>query len=216
MPSRLWIRLAELIFTVILAIALVAAWRADRRDRTQLALELATAKQALAQADTRQHDRDTQLLHTLSTLAAEKRTVTTPAQIVRDLPNQIPLPAPIVLQSPAPHSPSEPDTQAETKRSATGAPNDSSNPPPTQAIIPAADLKPLYDFALDCKACQARLATSQSDLADERAKTTLLTKEKDEAVRVAKGGSVLRRIARATKWLAIGAALGAAASRAAH
>jgi type II secretory pathway pseudopilin PulG len=202
MPPRIWIRLAELLVTAILALALVAAWRADRRDRAQLASELSAAKQALTQADARQHDRDTQLLQTLSTLAAEKRTVTTPAQIIRELPQQIPLPAPIVLQSSPNTSPSD----------SKGA----SNTAQAQAVIPAEDLKPLYDFTLDCKACQAKLAAAQGDLTDEKVKTSTLVKERDEAVRAAKGGSVLRRVVRAAKWLAIGAALGAVASRAAH
>ena len=83
----------------------------------------------------------------------------------------------------------------------------------SQAVIPAADLKPLYDFTLDCRACQAKLAAAQADLTDERAKTAVLTRERDEAVRVAKGGSVLRRVARNAKWLAIGAAAGAIAAK---
>ena len=70
---------------------------------------------------------------------------------------------------------------------------------PADAVLPAADLKPLYNFALDSKACQAKLAASQSDLTDEKTKTAALAKERDAAVRVAKGGSVLRRIARAAK-----------------
>jgi hypothetical protein len=83
-----------------------------------------------------------------------------------------------------------------------------------QAILPAADLKPLYDFALDCKACQAKLAAAQADLTDERAKTAILTHERNEALQAAKGGSLLRRIARNAKWLAIGAAAGAIAAKA--
>jgi hypothetical protein len=85
-----------------------------------------------------------------------------------------------------------------------------------QAILPAADLKPLYDFALDCKACQAKLAAAQADLTDERAKTATLTRERNEAFQAAKGGSLLRRIARNAKWLAIGAAGGAIAAKAHH
>jgi hypothetical protein len=84
------------------------------------------------------------------------------------------------------------------------------------AILPAADLKPLCDFALDCKACQAKLATSQADLNDEKTKTAALTKERDAAIRAAKGGSALRRVARAAKWFAIGAAAGAVAAEAAR
>jgi hypothetical protein len=85
-----------------------------------------------------------------------------------------------------------------------------------QAVIPGEDLKPLYDFALDCKACQARLIATQSDLSDEKAKTVALTHERDDALRVARGGSVWHRIGRAAKWFAIGAAAGAIAANASH
>ena len=72
------LRLAEITLIAILLATLLFAWRAERRDRAQLAVELATAKQALAAADSRQHDRDAQLVQTLSTLAAQKRAVNTP------------------------------------------------------------------------------------------------------------------------------------------
>jgi hypothetical protein len=196
MPARYWIRLAELTFASLLALAVYFSWRADRRDRSQLESELAATKQVLAAADARQHDRDAQLAQTLATLAAEKRTIVTPAQIVRELPTQITLPSPITLQS-APASPNSPTPQ-------------------TNAVIPAEDLKPLYDFTIDCKACQAKLATTQSDLTDERQKTTALTRERDDALRIARGGSMWRRIGRAAKWFLIGAAAGAVAAKTAH
>jgi len=196
MPPRYWIRLAELTLALLLALAVFFSWRTDRRDRSQLESELAATKQLLAAADARQHDRDNQLAQTLATLAAEKRTIVTPAQIVRELPTQISLPSPIVLES-APASPNSPSPQ-------------------TNAVIPAEDLKPLYDFTIDCKACQAKLATAQSDLTDERQKTTALTRERDDALRIARGGSIWRRIGRAAKWFLIGAAAGAAAAKTAH
>ena len=196
MPSRHWLQLAALIVAVILCVAILFAWRADQRDRAQLAVELAATKQLLAAADARQHERDSQLAQTLATLATEKRTIVTPAQILRDLPSQISLPSPIVLQS-AQASPNSPSAQ----------PN---------AVIPAEDLKPLYDFTIDCKACQAKLAAAQGDLADEKTKSAALTKERDHALQIARGGSTWRRIARAAKWLLIGAAAGAAAARAAR
>ena len=196
MPTRDWIRLAELTAALLLALAVFFSCRANRRDRSQLESELAATKQLLAAADTRQHDRDAQLAQTLATLAAEKRTVVTPAQIIHDLPTQLPLPSPIVLQSP-PASPSSPS-------------------PKTNAVIPAEDLKPLYDFTIDCKACQSKLTTAQADLTDERQKTVALTRERDDALRIARGGSLLRRITRAAKWFLIGAAAGAVAAKAAH
>ncbi len=205
---RSWIRIAEVGFFVVVAVALLAAWRADRRDRTQLAAQLAAAQQALNAADARQHDRDALLTQTLAQLSAQKRSVVTPAQILRDLPNQIPLPVPIALQ-PEPDSP-----PSDSQHAATGKVPAPSTP--SHAVIPPEDLKPLYDFAIDCKACQAKLAAAQSDLADEKIKTTTLTKERDDAVRAAKGGGAWRRIARAAKWFAIGAAAGAIAAKSAH
>lgn len=198
MTSNFWFRFAALLVALVLGVALIQAWRADQRDRAQLAAELAATKQLLAAADARQHERDAQLTQTLATLAAEKRTIVTPAQIIRDLPRELPLPAPITLQS-------APATQA-----IPGQPPAS----PTQAVIPAEDLKPLYDFTLDCKACQSKLADAQGNLADEQKKTAALTLERDGAVRIARGGSAWRRIGRAAKWFIIGAAAGAVLSRA--
>jgi type II secretory pathway pseudopilin PulG len=220
MPTRLWLRIAEILLTASLAAIVFAAWRADRRDQTQLAADLAAAKQALEQDAARQHDRDAQLLQTLATLAAEKRTISTPAQIIRELPNQILLPAPITLQAPDPTGTprrttcsSGPVCGPEGLESAQSRTNPA-NKTATQAVLPEEDLKPLYDFTLDCKACQDKLSAAQADLTDEQAKTAVLTRERDEAIRAAKGGSLLRRIARNAKWLAIGAAAGAIAAKA--
>jgi hypothetical protein len=198
MSSSFLLKLAAFLVAVILCVALIQAWRADQRDRLQLAAELAATRQLLAAADARQHDRDTQLTQTLAALATEKRTIITPAQIIRELPHELPLPAPITLQS----------------ASATPAAPGQPSPAPTQAVIPAEDLKPLYDFALDCKACQAKLADAQGNLADEQKKTAALTLERDQAVRIARGGSTWRRVGRAAKWFAIGAAAGAVLSKA--
>ena len=198
MSSQFFLKLASLIFAAILVVALIQAWRADQRGRSQLAAELAATKQLLAAADARQHDRDAQLTQTLAALAAEKRTIVTPAQIVRELPHELSLPSPITLQS-APATPATPGLTTAT---------------PAQTVIPAEDLKPLYDFTIDCKACQAKLAAAQGDLADEQKKAAALTSERDQAVRIARGGSAWRRIGRAAKWFAIGAAAGALLSRA--
>ena len=220
MPTRLWLRLTEILAALAVATILLASWRADRRDRAHLAADLTAANQTLAQASSRQHDREAQLLQTLAALSAEKRATTTPAQILRELPKQIPLPVPITLQS------ANPTDNTETPPCSSGpvcgpegleSTRSRTDPPskvPEQAVLPAADLKPLYDFSLDCKACQAKLAAAQADLTDERAKTATLTRERNEAVRAAKGGTLLRRIARNAKWLAVGAAAGAIAAKA--
>ena len=209
MPSRFLLKLAAIATAIALLVAVIEAWRADRRDRAQLAAELATTKQLLTQADARQRDRDAQLNQTLAALAEQKRALVTPAQILRELPKEIPLPAPITL---------EPDQTAPLGARFSASPSASASADggallapqaPAGAFIPRSDLKPLYDFTLDCQACQAKLSAAQGDLADERQKTAALTKERDDALRVVKGGSTWQRVGRAAKWFLIGAAAGA-------
>src|SRR5260370_38246158 len=74
MPSQLLIKLAAIAIAVILCVALVEGWRADRRDRAQLNAELAATKQLLAAAAARQHDRDTQLAQPPAALPAANLT----------------------------------------------------------------------------------------------------------------------------------------------
>jgi hypothetical protein len=186
--------------------------------RLNLSIVKGLGKQLLAADDTRQHDRDAQLNQTLGALAMEKRKIATPSQIIRELPQEIPLPAPIALRTSPAAVASSPPT-ANGHRSAANF-SSTNNPKPAQAqvVIPAEDLKPLYDFTIDCKTCQAKLTAAQGDLANEKSKTktATLTKERDRALQIARGGSTWRRISRAAKWFLIGAAAGAVVAKAAH
>lgn len=232
MLSRFWPKLVVASFALILCVAAIQAWRADRRDRANLAAELAATQQLLVAADARQRDRDAQLAQTLSALDAQKRAILTPSQIVQELAKNIPLPAPIALQ--APQTSSVGATLGSPATNTSNATAGGASPVPTSgssttttatspqaeqkptagAVIPATDLKPLYDFTIDCQACQAKLSTAQRDLVDEKAKTAALTKERDDALRIAKGGSAWRRFGRAAKWFVLGAAAGAVAAKA--
>jgi hypothetical protein len=233
MPVRIWLRLTELAVVAGLVAALLVSWRADRRDRAQLATQLAAAQQTIAAAADRQKDRDAQLTQTLAQLARERKSARTPEQILKALPYALALPEPITGKTVGARfslprgtkgaSPTtSPDGSANTRPSGQAQPaNLPTNPTPKtltapDAILPSADLKPLYDFALDCQACRAKLAAAQNDLVDEKTKSASLTKERDAALRVAKGGSALRRIARAAKWFLVGAAAGAIAAKATH
>ncbi len=66
MTTRIWLRLAEILVPIILAITIFVSWQADRRDRAQLATQLATAQKTIAEATASQHDRDTLLNQTLA------------------------------------------------------------------------------------------------------------------------------------------------------
>jgi hypothetical protein len=87
---------------------------------------------------------------------------------------------------------------------------------PLSAQIPAADLKPLYDYVQDCRSCQAQLTAAQQTRADDATKLTAMTHERDAALIAAKGGTIWRRFRRNLNWFLLGAAVGAAASVAAN
>lgn len=80
------------------------------------------------------------------------------------------------------------------------------------AEFPAADLKPLFNYVQDCRACDATLAVAKQNASDDAAKIAALTRERDAAITASKGGSLFRRLRRNLLWLSVGAALGFAAS----
>lgn len=199
---RSWLHFAVLVLVGALAVAIFFSWRAEHVERDRLQLELAETQKTLAVLDEKQKNRDAELARSLSVLAQQKKAVQTPSQALRALPEVLPLPVPLQEQSLA----------VTPVRNA--APDHPDSPQPKDVVLPSEDLKPLYDFAVDCKACQARLAVAQADLSDEKAKTQTLSKERDAALRIARGGSFWKRVGRAAKWFAIGAAAGALAVKA--
>jgi hypothetical protein len=196
-----WIKLAAVVLVVVLAASVIVAWRDARKEQAALQAELKTTQQALAEATARQATRDAAMNDLVAGLKKKEASVQKPAQVVAALPDVITLPVPITIDPEPPAFPPS-SGQAEggpyTGKSGANA-LDGVRP---KVNFPAADLKPLYDFAADCKACQAKLGAAQADLADEKVKSQALGRERDDALRAAKGGSVLRRIARGAKWFA--------------
>lgn len=210
---------ASLVFALATAAFLVRSWLEAHDDRLALQATLEAQKQIIAAADQREQQRAAALQTSLAEIAALKRDVRTPEQIVRELPQYLPLPAPIQLvqpQSAQQGTGSQPEkgtTLAEKPIPRGIAPNATDLTPGLAAEFPAEDLKPLFDFVQDCRACQAQLASARSDLGDERAKSAALEKERGAAIRAAKGGGIWTRVKRNVKWLAIGAAIGALATQ---
>ena len=202
-----WIKLAALLVVVVLAAGVFVAWRDARKEQVALQVELKTTQRALAEAAARQASRDAAVNDLVAALKKKEATVQKPAQVVAPLPDVITLPAPITIEAEGASTLGQPGGPYKS----VGSVPDGIQP---KVNFPAADLKPLYDFAADCKACQAKLGAAQADLADEKLKSQALGRERDDVLQAARGGSVLRRIARAVKWFAIGAAAGAIAARA--
>lgn len=174
-----------------------SVWQQQHDDQVKMQATLDSQKTVIAAAERREQDRAVQLRATLEQLAAQKKAVTTPQQVLRALPELLP-PLPVPLQ-------------------VIGGSASSGGTGQQPALhIPPEDLKPLFDYALDCRACQAQRDALQKDLDDEHAKQEALSKERDAAVRAARGGSIWTRAKRAAKWVGIGIVIGLAARTAAH
>jgi hypothetical protein len=237
------LEISGILLAVLLAAMAFHAWLTEHDDRLRMQATIATQKQALDAADTREHDRAATLKDTLAQIEALKRQTQTPAQVVRDLPQFLSLPQPITLNPP---QGTRPATQQGTVQSKTapcvakkgcpspaspsmpGAPSAASSPtlesrslpaPTNQqdlpdapsAQIPAADLKPLFDFVQDCRSCQAQLAAAKQNATDNAMKLTALTRERDAAVATAKGGTFWQRLRRNALWFVVGSGAGAVA-----
>jgi hypothetical protein len=197
LKRRLPATLLTVTATALLALGILAArsWLAAHDAAVRLAATLEIQEQILTQANERQRQRNAALSTTLAGIAQAKRRVNTPAMAAVEIPQLLPpLPQPLVLQIP-PSTPAQPE-------------------PPAEAIIPQSDLKPIYDYLQDCRACEASLTVARDDLTDERAKVGALTVERDAAIRAARDGGFWSRLRRNTKWFVIGAAAGALAATA--
>ncbi|HKI11240.1 MAG TPA: hypothetical protein VKA02_03935 [Candidatus Acidoferrum sp.] len=204
MTLRSWLKGAALVIALVVGVSVYFAWRGAQHEQAQLKEAVQAAQKALADADARQQSRNAELGQMLAQLNAKKSSVQSPAQIVKALPDVLPLPIPLTLAA-QPAGVGLPATQGGSKQPV--------EPPNPKVQLPAEDLKPLYDFAVDCRECQAQLAAAQGNLKDEQTKTQALSRERDAALQAARGGSLLRRVARAAKWLVIGAAAGAVAAK---
>lgn len=176
---------------VIVSIAIIArSFIEAKRQGDQLRATLATQNAVIADADKREKTRAAELQQSLAELENLKKKTTTPAAIVRELPSVLPLPLPITIRIPTP---------------APGAPADAG--PPPDAIIPAQDLKPLFDFAVTCEECKKKLAAAVADKADDAVKIAALTKERDDAMSAFNDGSKWTRIKKRAKAFAVDAAI---------
>jgi len=219
--ASLWMRALAVLAICVLAAFFVREEIAWRQERARLTEEIAAARKLVQEADARQRQRDDELHAALAQIAQRKRAVQTPQEIVRELPRDLPLPAPITLEAAGTASALFATAERSTKQTsapelgardslAASAVAETSRP----AQLPVEDLKPLFDYVQDCKACQTELAGARGNLTDERAKTAALTQERDAALRLARGGGFWRRAASAARWFALGAAAGAIAAKA--
>jgi septal ring factor EnvC (AmiA/AmiB activator) len=188
--------MAALLAAAAAGVFFFRVWLEARDDRMQMQATIASQSTLISAAEHREQDRAKQLQETLQQIADLKRNVQTPQQVIREIPQYLPpLPKPMEAIPP----PGQPGTQTPAQAGEVGQPD---------VRVPAADLKPLFDFVQDCRACQARLDAAHQDVQDEQRKNQALLKERDAAVKAARGGGFWTRAKRAAKWLAVGFAVG--------
>lgn len=204
MTNRIKLEIAGGVLAIVLLAVFIGAWVGAREDRVRAESTVEAQKSVIAAASGREADRDAALKTSLSVLEAAKNAVQTPAQAISRLPSVIPLPQPIYLSAPAPVP------QGVVNGAPAGIPQidpakaAAAGKPLPDAIIPSADLKPLYDFGVECQACKEKLANAIANRADDAVKLTAMTKERDGWETDAKGGTKWQRIKRAGKWVTVG------------
>jgi len=204
MSLTTWLKIAAVLIAFVAAVSVYYAWREAQREQAQLKAALQAAQKALTDADARQQARNAELATLVAQFNQKKTAVQSPAQVVQALPQVLPLPTPLSLPAAA---------AGMAVPAVPGSPKQPAESPNPKLQLPSEDLKPLYDFAVNCQECRAQLAVAQGNLKDEQAKTQAVSNERDAALKAARGGSVLRRVARAAKWVVIGAAAGAVAAK---
>ncbi len=207
MSARATVELVAGILVLVIVSLVVSSWVGAREDRVRLAatLEAQTAaqseikKQQADLAEQKKQAADEQTRQLAATQQQFQRAVT-PEQIAALAQQIMGLKKPITIVMPA-----------ATKEN----PN-----PQAVAQVAVADAPAAKKYLDDCEICRTNLdatvkqmtfAQQQAEL--EKKKNESLTVERDAAIKAAKGGSVLQRVGRAAKWLAIGVAIGYAAHR---
>jgi hypothetical protein len=183
--------IAGVVGTVLLA---VLAWSmlSSREALIHAQATIKAQNEVIAQAEARTKTREKEWEKQQEQFADTLRRVQTPQQVVREIPKYLELPRPIVLEQPP---------------ARLGEPL-----PPPEAKLDAEQLKALFDFSVQCKACTVESGKLKADLADAAVTQQALEKQRDEAVKAAKGGGFWRRFKSGMKWFAIGAAAGAIAA----
>ena len=234
--TRRTFEIATFCAAVLIAALAIHAWLSSRDEQRRLQSTLAAQEQVLDAAGTRERTRQATLNDALAKIERLKRAAQTPQQILRELPEYLPLPQPITLAPSATNTNAQQGTALSAKSEASPqlsprhlqAPPVEPPAPPQPAVpcnpdgncvaqIPTVDLKPLYDFTQNCRECQLRLTAAQQDHADDIAKLAAVTRERDAAITAAKGGTFWRRLRRDSLWFVVGVGVGAAAAHiAAH
>ncbi len=220
----------------VVSIALsVNVWLRSREAQHQLASAFSVEQKLIAQSDLSKRQQDQELKSLLKEIEKVKQRTQTPAQVIKQLPKYLALPKPITIPSAREpgsrevQSASNRDTSKTSGRIRLVAPDSHVSqskrsivvvPAPSlqdrgglDADLPLQDLKPLFDYVQDRRICDAEIKASRKAMADDSVKMAALTRERDLAIRTARGGSFWHRARQGLVLFAFGAIAGYTARR---
>jgi len=173
---------------LLLAVSLVAGISYVEQIKVRAAFEaqLAIDAHQIHDLDQAIAARDKETENQVAALRAAAAKIKTPQQAVGALPQIVELPKPIYMEAPVPQSSELPD-----------------------AGIPHESILPLFAKLAECKEHDVLLGACQLDRDALTQKVEIVEKDRDLAVQTIRGGTWLQRIRRNSKWLLIGAGVGA-------
>jgi hypothetical protein len=233
---RAWLEVLALGLICALTVLGLRAWLASKEQQRQLDVSIKAEQKIVSDASKRESAREGSLSDALDQIAKLKRETRTGSDVLRELPTYLPLPEPLIVSNPRKSTPVTRgqksllsaftgDSGASSDQVPSLQNNDpapkTGQPEPRQSAtlegprvdLPSGDLKPLFDYVQNCRACQAEVNTARQDSRDNALKLASVTRERDSALAVAEGGGFLHRIRRDLGWFALGALSGYAASR---
>jgi hypothetical protein len=196
-PSIFQIAVAAAIATLFLVMFSVI--RDGRQDQAELKVQLKESQDRNDLLNLRLEQVASNAAEQLKALEELKKQKPTVQQIVREIPKYIPLTGPVK------EVPATDDKGVQIPN----APSAGLQLNPQQA-------QELRQFALQCKQTEVELSACSESYKIQGEKLAIAEKDRDTAVKVAKGGSFWKRFKRAGKYIAIGAAIGAAGTAIAH
>jgi hypothetical protein len=219
------IQLIAVCVALLVAVLGLDAWLSARHQGQELKTTLAAQDELISEAKGRENQRAESLQSLVKEIVKLKAETRTPSQVLKALPQYLRLPKPITLtqstESPLAMGqdldPSNLQFDSDLRFLGLKKPAPGSNQVPianespltpagsSNVQLPVDDLKPLFDFVQDCRACDARLTASRKEAVDAQATLNAVTRERDAALKANRGGSFWRRIYKNAEWLAAGA-----------
>jgi hypothetical protein len=189
MTTREKVELCVAVLALVGVAFLVSEYVQEREGRARMEERLSAEHRVQAEIDKREDARHKALDNDLDQIRRETRAAQTPEQIAPVLRQVAQLPEPITIAPPP-----------------AGAPPDA----PSQLLLTQPNAVALWQYVGACRETEKKLAACSGDLADEKLRLESVTREKDKAVKTARGGGFWSRTWHDSKKVGIGVGVGVA------